>query len=185
MFKDCKMTPEMIATAEGDGYRLSIEASPTLCVDPAQVQDLFPFAATLVITNTTSQSVEIEHWSGEIAGFSFRADTVADARDPRATEGYDPGPVNPDDVQNAIATIPAGGEYRFRGDPRYVIQLSDLAATGIMIDGSPALPDERFDRSFRISFYVFFNLTRDGKKTEVSQTLPAMLRVVVRDVANE
>ncbi len=185
MFKDCKMSSEMIATAEGDGYRLSIEASPTLCIDPDQPQDLSPFAATLVITNTTPQSVEIEHWSGEIAGFSFRADAIADARDLRAPEEYDPGPVNTDDVQNTTFTIPAGGEYRFRGDPRYMIQIGNLAARGTMIDGTPALPEERFDRTFRISFYAFFTLTRDGAATEVSETMPAMLRVIVRDVANE
>jgi hypothetical protein len=185
MFKDCRMTSETIATAEGAGYRLSVEASPMLCIDPAQMQDMFPFAATLVVTNTTSQSVEIEHWSGEIAGFSFRADSIADARDPRVPLAYDPGPVDPDDVQNTTATIPAGGEYRFRGDPRYVIQLTDMATGGTMIDGSPALPEERFDRSFRLTFYVFFSLTRDGVKTEVSETMPAMLRVMVRDVAHE
>jgi hypothetical protein len=88
-------------------------------------------------------------------------------------------------VEMATVTIPAGGDYRFRGDPRYMIDIGGLALEGTMIDGSPALPEERFDRSFRLAFYAFFTLTRDGAKTEVSETMPAMLRVIVRDVANE
>ncbi len=185
MFKDCTMTTETLATANGPGYRLTVEGTPTLCVDPEGTTSETAHAATLVITNTGPQPVVIEHRAGQVAGFSFRADSIADARDPRVTTEFDPGPINPDMVENASTTIPAGGEYRFRGDPRYMIQVSNLVSRGTMIDGSPALPEERFDRTFRISFYAFFTLTRDGAKTEVSETLPAMLRVIVRDVANE
>jgi hypothetical protein len=185
MFRDCKMTTETLATADGPGYQLTVEGTPTLCVDPEGTTSETTYAATLIITNTGQGPMQIEHRAGQIAGFSFRADTIADARDPRVTTEFDPGPLNPDMVENTTAVIPPGGEYRFRGDPRYMIQLSNLVSRGAMIDGSPALPEERFDRTFRISFYAFFNLTRDGTKTEVSETLPAMLRVIVRDVANE
>jgi hypothetical protein len=185
MFKDCKMTTETLATANGPGYRLAVEGTPTLCLDPDDPTSETAFAATLIITNTGPGPVQIDHRAGRIAGFSFRADTIADARDPRQTIGFDPGPLNPDMVENATATIPAGGEYRFRGDPRYMIQIGNLATRGTMIDGSLALADERFDRTFRLSFYAFFDLTRDGTKTEVSETMPAMLHVIVRDTSKE
>lgn len=185
MFKDCRMTTETLATADGPGYRLTVEGTPTLCLDPQGTESETTHAATLIITNTGQVPVQIDHRAGQIAGFSFRADAIADARDPRETLGFDPGPLNPDMVENASATIPAGGEYRFRGDPRYMIDIGGLASSGTMIDGSPALPEERFDRAFRISFYAFFTLTRDDAKTEVSETMPAMLRVIVRDVAKE
>ncbi len=185
MFKDCTMTTETLATAEGQGFRLVVEGTPTLCLDPAEATSETAHAATLVITNTGPGPVQIEHRAGQIAGFSFRADMIADARDPRETIGFDPGPLNAEMVENISATIPAGGEYRFRGDPRYMIEIGGLVTRGAMIDGSPALPEERFDRAFRISFYAFFTLTRDGTKTEVSETMPAMLRVVLRDVTKE
>ncbi|MGL5011480.1 MAG: hypothetical protein ACRC6I_16500 [Paracoccaceae bacterium] len=179
------MTIETLATAEGPGYRLAVEGTPILCVDPEANTSETTHAATLVITNTGQGPVIINHRAGQIAGFSFRADTIADARDPRVTSEYDPGPVAPAAVENATATIPPGETYRFRGDPRYMIQIGNLAKRGQMVDGSTALPEERFDRSFRISFYAFFDLTRDGVKTEVSETMLAMLRVIVRDVASE
>lgn len=185
MFKDCRMTTEILATAQGPGYRLVVEGTPTLCLDPENPVSETMHAATLIITNTGQTPVRIDHRAGQIAGFSFRADTIADARDPRETVSFDPGPLNAEMVENASATIPAGGEYRFRGDPRYMIDIGGLATGGTMVDGSPALPEERFDRAFRISFYAFFTLTRDGSQTEVSETMPAMLRVIVRDVANE
>jgi hypothetical protein len=179
------MTTETLATATGPGYRLTVEGTPNLCLDPENPVSETSYAATLIITNTGQVPVQIDHRAGQIAGFSFRADTIADARDPRVTTEFDPGPLNADMVENASVMIPAGGEYRFRGDPRYMIQISDLATGGTMIDGSPALPEEQFDRLFRISFYAFFTLTRDGAKTEVSETMPATLRVIVRDVAHE
>jgi hypothetical protein len=185
MFKNCKMTTETLATATGAGYRLTVEGTPVLCLDPENPVSESSYAATLIVTNTGQGPVQMDHRAGPIAGFSFRADTIADARDPRVTTEFDPGPLNSDMVENASVTIPAGGEYRFRGEPRYMIQIGNLATDGVMIDGSPAMPDERFDRLFRISFYAFFTLTRDGAKTEVSETMPAMLRVIVRDVANE
>ncbi len=174
-----------LSRAVGPVYLLVVEGTPTFCLDPQSDTSETTFAATLIVTNTGPGPVQIDHRSGQIAGFSFRANTIADARDPRQTIGFDPGPLNADMVENASAAIPSGGEYRFRGDPRYMIQIGQIAAQGTMIDGSPALPDERFDRLFRISFYAFFTLTRDGAPTEVSQTMPATLRVMVRDVANE
>jgi hypothetical protein len=185
MFKDCKMTTETLATASGPGYHLTVEGTPTLCLDPENAISETTYAATLIITNTAAVPVEIELRAGQIAGFSFRADSIADARDPRVTTEFDPGPLNESMVENVTATIPAGGAYRFRGDPRYMIQIGNLASRGTMIDGSPTLPEERFDRAFRISFYAFFTLTRDGTKTEISETMPAMLRVIVRDPARE
>jgi hypothetical protein len=185
MFRDCKMVVETLAVATGAGYRLAIEGSQTLCLDPESVVSESAHAATLVITNDSPSPLQISHRDGHIAGFSFRADTIADALDPRETIKFHLGPLNADMVKHTTAMIAPGGEYRFRGDPRYMIQIGNLAKRGKMIDGSAALPDQRFDRTFRISFYAFFELTRDGIKTEVSETLPALLRVVVRDVANE
>jgi hypothetical protein len=185
MFKDCKMVVETLASASGAGYRLAIEGSQTLCLDPTSTESETAHAATLVVTNDGPSPLTINHRDGPIAGFSFRADKIFDALDPREAIDFHTGPLSADMVKHTSATIAPGAEYRFRGDPRYMIQIGSLAKRGAMIDGSLAAPDQYFDRTFRISFYVFFDLTRDGVKTEVSETLPAVLRVVVRDVANE
>jgi hypothetical protein len=185
MFKDCRMEIVTLATAAGAGYRLAIEGTQTLCLDPEGTESETAHAAVLVITNDGATAVQITHRDGPIAGFSFRANEIADALDPRETIGFHTGPLSADKVKTTTASIPPGGAYRFRGDPRYMIQIGSLAKRGMMIDGTPALPDQRFDRTFRISFYAFFELTRDGVKTEVSETMPVALRVVVRDVAHE
>lgn len=185
MFKDCRMDVVTLASAAGAGYRLAVEGTQTLCLDPEGTGSETTHAAVLVITNDGPTPVQITHRDGEIAGFSFRADQIADALDPRETIGFHTGPLNADMVKNTTATIAPGDSYRFRGDPRYMIRIGSLAKRGMMIDGGVAPPDQRFDRTFRISFYAFFDLVRDGVKTEVSETLPAILRIVVRDVAHE
>jgi hypothetical protein len=185
MFSDCKMTTEILATVVTAGVQLDIEGSATLCLDPAAMVSETTHAATLVIRNTGPTPVVVGHRAGQVAGFSFRADRIADALDPREVIGFDPGPLNEEMVQTVTVPIAPGGEYRFRGDPRYMIQIGNLARRGMMVDGSTALPDQRFDRAFRIAFFAYFDLTRDGVKIEVAETLPVMLRVVVRDIANE
>ncbi len=185
MFKDCQMDIVTLASAAGTGYRLAIEGTQTLCLDPEGAVSETTHAAVLLIMNDGPTPVQITHRDGPIAGFSFRANQIADALDPRETIGFHTGPLSADMVKNTTATIAPGATYRFRGDPRYMIQIGSLAKRGMMVDGSVAPPDQRFDRTFRISFYAFFDLVRDGVKTEVSETLPAMLRVVVRDVSHE
>ncbi|MGL4321723.1 MAG: hypothetical protein ACRCS3_12755, partial [Paracoccaceae bacterium] len=135
--------------------------------------------------NTTSAPQTIRLRSGQLAGFSFRAETIADAVDPRQTLVFDPGPINPARIETEVQSIPPGGTFRFRGDPRYMLQISRMVSTGRMVDGSEAPPDQRFDRSFRMKYFAFFEAGIGGDMKEVTQTFEVLLRVVVRDLAHE
>jgi hypothetical protein len=185
MFKDCKMTEETLAEATGQGYRIAVIASPVLCVEPSQAQNLWPYAAVLEVTNTSGQPIEIEHKAGSVAGFAFRADRVADARDPREGLEYETGPISAADALITKAVIAPGGTHRIGGDPRYILRPIELAKKGERVDGTWAEADERFDRSFRVEFVADLILTIAGAKVQVHETLPAILRIVVRDEANE
>ncbi len=185
MFKDCTMTQETIAEAEGPGYRLAIVAAPILCVDPSQALNPWPHAAVLEVTNTAGQPVEVEHNDGSTAGFSFRADRVSDARNPLDGLEYETGPISVEEARVTSGVVAAGATYRMIGDPRYILQPIELAKRGLRVDGSPADMDERFDRSFRVEFFVEFVLKAGGKQTTVQHNLPAMLRIIVRDEAND
>jgi hypothetical protein len=185
MFKDCRMTQETLATEEGPGYRLDVVGAPMLCVDPATAFDIWSHAGRLIVTNTGSQPFEIEHRAGATGGFSFRADAIADARNPLVSIGYESGPVAPASDRKVKVVIAPGESHKVGGDPRYMLQPVNLATTGQMIDGSPALAEERFDRTFRIEFRANILLNMGGKQVTVTETMPAILRIVVRDEANE
>lgn len=185
MFSECRMTSEVVATATGPGYRLDVLASPVLCVDPSIAQDLWPHAAVLRVTNTGAAPVEISHQAAATAGFSFRADRVSEPRDPADGDDYDPGPIDFDAGQTVTASIAPGAFAMLTGDATYILGPIDLARRGLRPSGAPVSPEERFDRSFRVEFLADFKLTIDGRTTAVQETLPAMLRVIVRDVANE
>ncbi len=185
MFSDCKMTEETLAEFAGQGYRIAVIASPMLCVEPSKAQNLWPYAATLEVTNTSGQPIEIEHKDGSVAGFAFRADRVADARDPREGLEYETGPINAAEAIITKATIAPGASHRIGGDPRYILRPIELAKKGERVDGTWAEQDERFDRSFRVEFVADFILTIAGKTLQVHEDLPAILRIMVRDEANE
>jgi hypothetical protein len=185
MFKDCKMTEETLAEVAGQGYRIAVIASPMLCVEPSQAQNLWPYAAVLEVTNTSGQPIGIEHKDGSVIGFAFRADRVADARDPREGLDYETGPLSAEDARLTKTDIAPGAAYRIGGDPRYILRPIELAKKGERVDGSSADLDERFDRSFRVEFVADFILTIAGAKVQVHEDLPAILRIMVRDEANE
>jgi hypothetical protein len=185
MFKDCKMTEETLAEAAGHGYCIAVVASPMLCIEPSKAQNLWPHAAVLEVTNTSGQPIEIEHKDGSVAGFAFRADRVADARDPREGLEYETGPISAADVIITKTTIAPGGSHRITGDPRYILRPIELAKKGERVDGTWAEDDERFDRSFRVEFVADFILTIAGAKVQVHEDLPAILRIMVQDEANE
>ncbi len=185
MFKDCTMTQQTLATEDGPGYRLAVVGAPQLCVDPAVSFDIWSHAGRLIVTNTGTTPLQINHRAGATGGFSFRADTIADARNPLATLGYETGPIAARDDRKVEVVIAPGESHKVAGDARYMLQPVSLAAMGQMIDGSPALPEERFDRRFRIAFLANLTLTRDGQVTQVEQTMPAMLRIILRDESTE
>jgi hypothetical protein len=185
MFSDCKMTQEVVATAAGPGYRLDVLASPVLCVDPSMAQDLWPYAAVLRVTNTGDAPVEVTHQAGATAGFSFRAQRVSEPRDPADGDDYDSGPVDLDAGQTVTASIAPGAFATLTGDATYILGPIDLAREGLRPSGVPVGRDERFDRSFRVAFLADFKLSAAGRTVSVSETMPAMLRVIVRDVGNE
>jgi hypothetical protein len=185
MFSDCKMTQEVVATAAGPGYRLDVLASPVLCVDPSVAQDLWPYAAVLRVTNTGDAAVEVTHQAGATASFSFRAQRVSEPRDPADGDDYDPGPIDFDAGQTVTAAIAPGAFATLTGDATYILGPIDLAREGLRPSGVPVGRDERFDRSFRVAFLADFKLSAAGRTVTVSETMPAMLRVIVRDVGNE
>jgi hypothetical protein len=185
MFKDCKMTEETLAEAQGAGWKIAVIASPMLCIEPSLAQNLWPYAAVLEVTNTSGAPFEIEYRDGSVAGFSFRGDRVADARDPREGIEYETGPINAANARITKTTIAAGASLRLTGDPRYILEPIGLAKSGTRVDGSMAELDERWDRSFRVEFVADFLLHMGGKQVTVTETMPAILRIVVRDEANE
>lgn len=185
MFKDCTMTQETLAAQEGPGYRLDVVGAPKLCVDPAASLDVWAHAGRLIVTNTGTTPLQINHRGGSTAGFSFRAETIADARNPLATIGYETGPIAPGNDRKIEVVIAPGESHKVPGDPRYMLQPVNLAGRGQMIDGTPALPEDRFDRTFRIEFRANIQLTRDGQPMQIDKIMPAVLRIIVRDEARE
>lgn len=185
MFSACTMAVETIAEAEGPGFRLVIKASPSLCVDPSISQNLWDYAAKLTLTNTSGKPYDIAYNTGSTAGFSFRADRVADARDPREGLEYETGPIAPERAGVARKTLAAGAEEVLIGDPRYILEPIQLAVKGMRVDGSEAAPDERWDRSFRVEFLADIVRMEDGVQRNITAEMPAILRIVVRDVARE
>jgi hypothetical protein len=185
MFSDCKMTQEVVATAAGPGYRLDVLASPVLCIDPSVAQDLWPYAAVLRVTNTGDAPVEVTHQAGATAGFSFRAERVSEPRDPADGDDYDPGPVDFDAGRTVTLAIAPGAFATLTGDATYILGPIDLAREGLRPSGVPVGPEERFDRSFRVAFLADFKLSAGGRTVTVTETLPAMLRIILRDPARE
>ncbi|MGL4321721.1 MAG: hypothetical protein ACRCS3_12745 [Paracoccaceae bacterium] len=185
MFSACTMAVETLAEAEGPGYRLKVMGSPNLCVDPSVSQDLWGFAATLVVTNTSVKAYDLEFDEGATAGFTFRAERVADARDPREGLDYETGPIDPAMASVKRMTLAPGAEHTFGGDPRYILEPIQLAVNGERVDGSPAAADERWDRSFRVEFLADIVRFEDGVQRNIIEEMPAILRIVVRDVTRE
>jgi hypothetical protein len=185
MFSACTMAVETIAEADGPGYRLAVRASPSLCVDPSQSQNLWDHAAKLVVTNTSGAPFELVYNTGSVAGFSFRADRVADARDPRAGIEYETGPIAPERAGVARVTLAPGATETLIGDPRYILEPIQLAVKGLRVDGSAVDPDERYERSFRVGFLAELVIYEAGVKRDISTEMPAILRIVVRDVTRE
>jgi hypothetical protein len=185
MFSECRMTQEVVATATGAGYRLDVVASPVLCVDPSVAQDLWPYAAVLRVTNTGAAPVEITYRTGETAAFSFRAQRVSEPRDPADGDDYEFGPVDFDAGRTVTATIAPGDFAALTGDAAYILGPIDLARHGMRPGGTPVGPEERFDRYFRVEFLADFQLSTGGRAVNVHETLPAMLRVIIRDLASE
>ena len=185
MFSACTMAVETVAEAEGPGYKLTVKASPTLCVDPSVSQNLWDYAAKLVLTNTSGKAYDLEFNEGATSGFTFRADRVADARDPREGIEYETGPIDPSRARVKRITLAAGAAHTFGGDPRYILEPIQLAVKGRRVDGSNAEPDERWDRSFRVEFLADIVRFEDGVQANIAEEMPAILRIVVRDVGRE
>jgi hypothetical protein len=185
MFSACTMAVETLAEAEGPGYRLKVVGSPNLCVDPSVSQNLWDYAAKLVVTNTSARAYELEYNEGATAGFTFHADRVADARDPREGIDYETGPIDPTQAAVKRSTLAPGAEITFGGDPRYILEPIQLAVKGARVDGGPADADERWERSFRVEFVADIVRFEDGVQRNIVEELPAILRIVVRDLANE
>lgn len=185
MFSACSMAVETIAEMVGAGYTLAIKASPRLCVDPSVSQNLWDYAAKLSVTNTSGKPFDLVFNTGSMAGFSFRADRVADARDPREGIDYETGPIAPDLAGVARVTLAPGAEQVLTGDPRYILEPIQLAVNGARVDGSAAEADERWDRSFRVEFRTDLVVYEGEVKRSISEDIPAILRIVVRDVARE
>jgi hypothetical protein len=185
MFSACTMAVETLAEAEGPGYKLRVVGSPNLCVDPSVSQSLWDFAAKLVVTNTSGKAYDLEFNEGATAGFTFRAERVADARDPREGIDYETGPIDPAMASVGRMTLAAGAEHTFGGDPRYILEPIQLAVKGERVDGSAAEPDERWDRSFRVEFLADIVRFEDGVQRNILEEMPAILRIVVRDVGRE
>ncbi|MGL5010246.1 MAG: hypothetical protein ACRC6I_10210, partial [Paracoccaceae bacterium] len=161
------------------------KASPTLCVDPSQSQDLWGFAAKLHVTNTSGAPFDLVYNTGSMAGFSFRADRVADARDPREGIDYETGPIAAERAGISRITLAPGAEEVLIGDPRYILEPIQLAVKGERVDGSAAEADERFDRSFRVEFLAELVTYVGGEKRNITEEMPAILRIIVRDLARE
>jgi hypothetical protein len=185
MFSTCTMAVETIAEAAGPGYRLAVMASPSLCVDPSVSQNLWDYAAKLVVTNTSGKPFDIIHNEGATAGFTFRADRVADAHDPREGIDYETGPIDPALASVKRTSLAPGAELTLTGDPRYILEPIQLAVRGERVDGGQAALEERFDRSFRAEFVADFTLVADGVERRVLEEMPAILRIVVRDLTRE
>jgi hypothetical protein len=185
MFSACTMAVETIAEAEGPGYKLVIKASPSLCVDPSISQDLWGYAAKLTLTNTSGKAYDIAYNTGSTAGFSFRADRVADARDPREGIEYETGPIAAERAGVKRMSLAPGAEEELIGDPRYILEPIQLAVKGSRVDGSAAELDERWDRSFRVEFLADIVRFEDGVQRNITEEMPAILRIVVRDVTKE
>jgi hypothetical protein len=167
MFSACTMAVETIAEAEGPGYKLVVKASPTLCVDPSISQNLWDFAAKLTVTNTSGKPFDMIYNEGATAGFTFRADRVADARDPREGIDYETGPIDPALASVKRTTLAPGADLVLTGDPRYILEPIQLAVRGLRVDGGAADADERYDRSFRAEFVADFTLVEDGVERRV------------------
>lgn len=185
MFSACTMAVETIAEATGPGYKLVIKASPTLCVDPSQSQNLWDYAARLSVTNTSGKPFDLVYNTGSMAGFSFRADRVADARDPREGIDYETGPIAPERAGVSRVTLAPGAEEVLIGDPRYILEPIQLAVKGTRVNGNEADLDERWDRSFRVEFLAELVMYEGKVKRTISEEIPAILRIVVRDIAHE
>jgi hypothetical protein len=185
MFSECTMTQEVVATAAGAGYRLDVIASPVLCVDPTISQDLWPYAAVLRVTNTGAAPIEITHQAGATAGFSFRAQRISEPHNPEDGDDYDSGPIDLDAGQTVTAAIAPGAFAALSGDATYILGPIALAREGVRPNRLPVPPEERFDRSFRVEFLADFKLVSDGRVTTVTETMPAMLRIIVRDPSKE
>ncbi len=185
MFSACSMAVETIAEAVGVGYTLTIKASPSLCVDPSVSQNLWDYAAKLTVTNTQAKPFDLVYNTGSMAGFSFRADRVSDARDPREGIDYETGPIAPERAGVARVTLAPGAEEVLIGDPRYILEPIQLAVKGARVDGSGAEADERWDRSFRVEFLAELVVYEGEVKRSISEEMPAILRIVVRDVGRE
>jgi hypothetical protein len=184
-FASCTMTSETLATAEGPGYRLDVVGAPVLCVDPAQSFDIWSHAGRLVVTNTGADPMVLVHTAGSNAVFSFAAETMADARNPLETIGYETGPIAAERQKRVEVTLAPGEAARVPGDPRYLLELVSRASLGQMLDGSAALADERFDRLFRITFEAKLQVTRGGVTAQVRDDLPTVLRIILRDPGSE
>lgn len=185
MFSACTMAIETIAEAEGPGYKLVVKASPSLCVDPTVSPNLWDFAAKLTVINTSGKPFDMIYNEGATAGFTFRADRVADARDPREGIDYETGPLDPALASVKRSTLTPGAERVLTGDPRYILEPIHMTMRGERVDGTAAALDERFDRSFRVAFAADFTVVQDGVERRVFEEMPAILRIVVRDVSRE
>lgn len=185
MFSSCTMAVETIAKAVGPGYSLVVKASPTLCVDPSISQNLWEYVAKLYVTNTSSAPVELTYNTGSMAGFSFRADQIADARDPGAIINFETGPIAAERAGINKVTLAPGAVEVVSGDVLYILEPIQLAAKGERIDGSAVAPVERFDRTFRIEFLAQLVLTAGGEKRSISEKVSANLRIIVRDMTSE
>jgi hypothetical protein len=185
MFSDCKMAQAVVAQADGEGYRLDVLASPVLCVDPTIAQDLWAYAGVLQVTNTGAAPMELTHHTGESGGLSFRGDRVAEAHDPADGEDYDQGPIDFSAGGLVTQTIAPGAAATVIGDPRYILTAIDLAQSGRTASGLAVATEARFDRSFRVTFLAQLTIVSGGSPRDIKHSLPAILRIQLKDSDNE
>jgi hypothetical protein len=179
------MEQAVVSVVVGNGYRLEILASPVLCVDPSVAQDLWPFAGVLRVINTGQALITLTHHTGETGGFSFRGDRVAEPHDPADAAPYDTGPIDFAAGGQVRAVIAPQGFAEVIGDPSYILTAISLAQSGLRPGGQPVGPQEQRDRVFRIEFMADVTLETAAGTVAVQETMPAMLRVIVRDIDHD
>ena len=174
------MKSESVARVDEPGYRLEILASKNVCVVPWESQNLWQYAATLRITNTSAQPLTLRHHDGSVAGWALQARVMDPARQRQAE--LPSHPIGAAGVKKTSVVLPPGSSVDLRGDPAaYFLVPMALTRDGKDVERNDVGSDRRFRQDFAIDFTANVELEIAGTIKQVSKVLPTTLTVFVRE----
>jgi len=180
MFETCEMKLEALSGVQSGPLLFQVIASKQMCIDAAaSEQNPWPFAASLLVTNTGKSAVALTHGEGSLGPRAFRmgqmTEVLSDGGASRAG-GSDGGPVDPNTAKTVEVSLAPGASHKVVGDPRYILKPVQRTVDGESLSGLPVPDADRMLRNFKLDFMYWVNV--DGKDVtgEISAPLTVMLK---------